>query len=97
MRDKQMTRPDVAVWIFHAETARFASGVFASRADGLAWVAQHRLTGILSEYPVGEGCYDWAIARRRFTPSKPHHGTPSHVGGFSPGLDHVHVVDGAVD
>ncbi|GAA2559505.1 hypothetical protein GCM10010435_33410 [Winogradskya consettensis] len=79
------------MWIFHGDAARFASGVFASREEGLAWVAKHGLTGVLSEYPLGEGCYDAAVAQGRFQPSRPHHGTPSHVAGFSPGLDHVHI------
>ena len=87
----------LTVWVFHGDGARFASGVFASRQDGLDWVAQHRLTGLLSEYPLGQGCYDSALAQGGFRPSKPHHGTPGHVAGFSPGLRHVHVVDGAVD
>ncbi|SIN15100.1 DUF7710 domain-containing protein [Micromonospora cremea] len=85
------------VWIFHRDGARFASGVFASRADGLSWAAEHRLTGLLTEYPVGEGSYDYAVSRGLFRPSKPHHGKPGHVVDFSPSLDHVHVVDGAVD
>ena len=97
MQDDQTTGQPPTVWIFHGNAARFASGVFASRADGLAWVAKHRLSGLLSEYPIGEGCYDWAEARGRFQPSKPHHGSPDHVAGFSPSLDHVHVVDGAPD
>lgn len=42
------------VWIFHGAGASFASGVFASRDDGMAWIARHRLTGILTEYPVGD-------------------------------------------
>jgi hypothetical protein len=82
------------VWIFHGTAARFAAGVFLSEADGLAWAAQHGLTGILSEYPVGIGCYDSAVAEGRFRPTRAHHGTPDHIAGFSPGLKHVHLVDG---
>lgn len=52
-----------SVWVFHGEGARFASGVFATEADGLAWVESHRLTGILTEYPLGVGAYDDAVAR----------------------------------
>lgn len=85
------------VWLFHGDTARFAGGVFASESDGLAWAAEHRLTGILSEYRVGTGCYDLAVQEGRFRPSKPHHGTPGHVAGFSPGLRHVHLLDGSPD
>jgi hypothetical protein len=81
--------------VFHGDQARFASGVFTPEADGLAWVAKHRLSGILTEYPLGQGCYDWAVRRGRFRPTRPHHGTPTHIAGFSPSSDHWHLVDGA--
>jgi hypothetical protein len=82
------------VWIFHGDRAAFASGVFLTHATGLAWAARHRLTGILTEYPVGEGCYDQAVRQGRFRPSKPRHGSPGHVAAFSPGLRHTHITDG---
>ncbi|WP_425463477.1 DUF7710 domain-containing protein [Micromonospora palomenae] len=37
------------------------------------------------------------LSRRRFRPSKPHHGTPEHVAGFSSGLRHRHLTEGAPD
>ncbi len=84
-----------AVWIFHGEDARFASAVFTTEADALSWAARHRVSGIVTEYPVGNGCYDIAVERGSFTPSKPHHGSASHVAAFSPGWTrHVHLVDG---
>jgi hypothetical protein len=82
------------VWIFHGEDCRFASGVFADRSAGLDWVARHSLSGVVSEYEVGDGCYDLAVRQGRFRQTKPHHGSPQHVTSFSPGLDHVHVHDG---
>jgi hypothetical protein len=82
------------VWIFHGDAARFASGVFNDKASGLAWIARHGLTGILTEYEVGDGCYDLALCAGRFRDSKPHHGSPGHVASFSPGLAHIHVRDG---
>ena len=86
------------VWIFHGTGAPFASGVFANREDGMAWIARHRLTGILTEYPVGDGCYDLAVRAGHFRPSKPHHGTPEHVARFSPShTEHVYVRDGRDD
>jgi hypothetical protein len=83
-----------SVWVFHGDRARLAAAVFPSRADGLAWVARHRLTGLLTEYPVGDGCYDIALAQGRFRPSKPHHGSSEHVAGFSASGEHIHVLDG---
>ena len=86
------------VWIFHGGGAPFASGVFANRQDAMAWIARHRLTGILTEYPVGDGCYDIAVRDGHFRPSRPHHGTPHHVALFSPSnTSHVHVRDGRED
>lgn len=85
-----------AVWIFHGDRARHASGVFDTLAAGLAWAAEHQVTGILSEYPHG-GAYDVAVSEGRFTPSKAHHGTADHVAGFSPGLRHIHLSGGRPD
>jgi hypothetical protein len=81
------------VWIFHGDRARYASAVFDTMDAGLAWAAEHRVTGILTEYPFA-GAYDVALSEGRFTPSKPHHGTADHVAGFSPGLRHTHFTDG---
>lgn len=84
-----------AVWIFHGESARFAAGVFRTEADALAWATKHRVSGIVTEYPVGDGCYDVAVDRGSFKPTKPHHGTSEHVAAFSPGWTrHVHLIDG---
>ncbi|CAM3103334.1 hypothetical protein STSO111631_00685 [Stackebrandtia soli] len=85
------------VWIFHGQGTQFASAVFASTDDGLAWAARHRVTGILSRYPVGDGCYDIAVREGQFRPSKDHHGTPEHIARFGPGPHHVHITDGATD
>jgi hypothetical protein len=85
------------VWVFHGTAARFAAGIFDSKAAGLAWAARHRVSGILAEYEVGDGCFDVAVRDRRFRLSKPHHGSPEHVAGFSPGLGHVHLVHGVPD
>lgn len=85
------------VWVFHGDGARHASGVFATREDALAWIEQHRLTGLLTAYPLGVGAYDDAVARGHFKPSREHHGQPSHIAQFSPGrTEHVHVVDGRI-
>jgi hypothetical protein len=85
------------VWIFHGETSRFASGVFPDVTSGLEWIAKHRLTGILTEYEVGGGCYDLAVSEGRLRNTKPHHRRTEHVAGFSPGRGHIHVRDGHPD
>jgi mutator protein MutT len=82
------------VWIFHGKHARYASGVFETSDAALAWAAENRVTGILTEYLFG-GAYDAAVRQGRFRPSKPHHGTAEHVAGFSPGLRHIHLTEGS--
>jgi hypothetical protein len=78
-----------------ATTLRHAAGIFHSLEDASAWAARHRLTGIVTEYPLGDGCFDVAVRERRLSPSKLHHGTPANVAAFSPGWTrHVHIVDG---
>lgn len=64
----------------------------------MAWIERHQLTGLLTEYPLGVGAYDEAVARGWFRPSKAHHGTPEHVAQFSPGhTEHLHVLNGRID
>ena len=83
------------VWVFHAEGAQFASAVFSTRARAEEWIANHELTGILTAYPVDVSAYDYALAKGSFRPSRPHHGTPEHVGRFANAeIDHVHYRDG---
>ena len=95
MADQETRR---TVWIFQGEGARFAAGVFDTEAEGLAWAGRHGLTGLLTEYPVGDGCYDIATADGHFRPTRPHHGSPEHVGQFSPGWTrHVHLREGRVE
>jgi hypothetical protein len=80
------------VWIFHGDGARHAAGVFRTEREGLEWAERHGVAGLLTEYPVGNGCYDIALADGHFRPSKPHHGTPEHIAAFSPGWTrHVHI------
>ena len=83
------------VWIFHGDRARHDAGVFASKEDALAWVRLHRLSGLLTCYPVGDGCYDIAVRDGYFRPSKAHHDSPEHIAAFSPGwTEHIHLADG---
>ena len=91
--------PAPFVWVFNAATRPFPGGVFARLDVAEAWIATHRLSGVLTRYPVDEGCFDWAVRvgltgmkaetleRRRLD--------PAFIGGFSSASqDHVHYEDG---
>ena len=62
----------------------------------MAWAVRHRVSGVLTGYPVGDGVYDVAVAGGHFIPNRERHGTPEHVAKFSPGWTrHLHITDGA--
>jgi hypothetical protein len=54
--------PELHVWVFTTPKCSFPGGVFTSREGAEAWIRERRLTGILTAYPVDEGCFDWASA-----------------------------------
>ena len=53
--------PKSHVWIFSGAGGRFPGGVFSDLGKASAWIAQNKLTGVLTVYPLDEGCFDWAL------------------------------------
>lgn len=51
-----------SVWIFCGDVARFPSAVFTSIEKAEQWIAQKKVSGMLTEYPVDISCYEWALA-----------------------------------
>lgn len=83
-----------SVWVFHGEGAKFASGIFTSKDLANAWIQKHRLAGILTEYPLDTGVYDWAVEQGAFTPKKEAHDTPSFIQRFtSAAQQHEHFFE----
>jgi hypothetical protein len=83
------------VWVFVGEGGRLPSGVFTEDALARDWIRKHRLTGILTAYPVNTGVYEWAIEREIFQPAEARHETPTFVGRFtSASLEHSHFENG---
>ncbi|MGC4054313.1 MAG: hypothetical protein QM757_34965 [Paludibaculum sp.] len=83
------------VWVFNGAQSRFPSGAFASREAAESWIRGHSLTGVLTEYPLNVGMYEYAIEHGTFTPKKEAHTTPLFIGRFSGGgIDHFHFEDG---
>ncbi len=83
------------VWIFHGNSAQFACAVFSSLEAGEAWVAKHKLSGLLTELVIDDPVWDRAVRLGHFKPSKGHHGTPEHIVSFTGGEDHHHYFDGS--
>lgn len=87
---------DRTVWVFLGEGGRFPSAVFETRDLADVWILKHRLTGVLTEYPVNVGVYEWAQERAFFTPKKDEQYTAEFIGRFSSASqEHIHYEDGS--
>ena len=93
-----MDTPGRSVRVFAGSREHWPSGVFSTREAAVQWIAEHRLTGMITEYPVDVGVYDWAVERGAFRPSKPKHSEPEFIGGFTTAVqEHGHFTDGVHD
>ncbi|MDT7517887.1 hypothetical protein RAE19_03885 [Rhodoferax sp. TBRC 17660] len=85
------------VWIFNGHKAAFPSGVFAHREQATNWIAQHKLSGVLTEYPVDTGTLDWAITNQFFLPKKPEHSQAKFIQSFTSSRQrHEHYEEGTL-
>ena len=78
------------VWVFHGPRAQFASGVFSSQERAEEWIALHRLSGLLTRYPLDEGSYQWAVAQGTFKPKRDDQKAASFIERFADGSVHHH-------
>jgi hypothetical protein len=85
---------DNSVWIFNGG-ASIPAGVFTTRELAEKWIAENRLSGLLTRYPLDEGFYDWAVRQGLFKPTKEHQFTADFKGRFTcASSDHFHYEDG---
>jgi hypothetical protein len=83
------------VWIFNGENSRFPSGVYKSVEKAEKWIATHKLSGILTKYPLDTGVYEWTIKNNLFAVKMKEQIQPEFIGKFSSASqDHFHYKDG---
>ncbi len=83
------------IYVFHGESARFASALFDELSKAEKWIAENQLTGMLTVYPLNQSAYDWALENGRFSPKKEHHSSSKFIGGFTSAYqEHYHYEDG---
>ena len=83
------------IWVFHGSGARFASGVFLSLNKAEDWISNHKLTGVLTGYPIDEGVYDWALKNNYFNIKKASETESAFIQSFTcAGLEHFHFEEG---
>jgi hypothetical protein len=85
------------VWIFNGIGSKFPSGVFSEKDKAFSWISKHRLTGVLTSYPIDVGVYDFSIHARSFMPERDDQKSPEFIGKFSSAsLEHYHFENGGV-
>ena len=86
------------VWIFVGESGRFPSAVYVDCESACQWIANAKLTGVLTKYPVDIPVYDWAIKSKIFEPKKEEHFSARFIGKFtSAGMEHFHFENGIME
>lgn len=87
-----------SVWVFSGEGSRFSSGVFTDEAKAIEWIEKHKLSGVLTRYPVNVGVYEWAISHNLFEPKREHESSSEFIQRFtSASQEHYHFEEGRLD
>lgn len=74
---------------------RFPAAVFTTREKGEAWIAEHKVSGVLTNNPLDIGAYNWAVASGAFKPKRPDQSEPKFIARFSSASqEHYHYTDG---
>jgi hypothetical protein len=83
------------VWVFNGSNSNFPGGVFSKREIAEEWIAKHKLSGVLTKYPVDEGIYDWSLANGTFKIKKEEQTNAEFIQRFSSAAqEHDHYEDG---
>lgn len=90
------SREQETVWVFTGEGGKYPGGVFLSKDEAAAWIARHGLTGLLTEYPLNVGAWDWAVENGFFKPKRPEQSSSAFIGSFvTARLRHAHFENGS--
>jgi hypothetical protein len=91
-----MTPPDEpGVWVFNGSGGQFPSAAFTMVEKADEWIAKHKLSGVLTWYPLDVGVYEWVIEKGHWQPKKDHQHTPEFIQKFSSGYCHYHYENGS--
>lgn len=87
--------PEQCVWIFCGPKGKFPGGVFLSLEKAESWVAQNRLTGVLTRYPLDVGSFDWALSNGFVNERVLSRADPDFIASFSSAsFEHYHYENG---
>jgi hypothetical protein len=84
-----------SIWVFNGNNSHFPSGVFSSQEKAEESIAKHKLSGILTEYPMDMLVYEWATTNEYFKPKRDDQRTPKFMQTFTSAVQkHFHYEDG---
>ncbi|KXX70001.1 hypothetical protein [Flammeovirga sp. SJP92] len=85
------------VYVFIGNGATFPAGIFNSYVEGEMWISNTKVSGILTEMPVGTGIYDWAIENEFFKITKEYQKGSKFIQKFSSAsLNHWYFENGCL-
>ena len=83
------------IWVFIGEGSKLAVGCFDSFDEAIKVISKYELSGLLTQYPINELAYDWAVRNQFFSPKKPEQKTAAFIGRFtSASQAHFHFENG---
>ena len=84
-----------SIWVFMGENARHPCAVFTTKELAAKWIAKYLLSGILSEYPLNQSVYHWAVDNGYFSASESLLDNPEFISKFSSAHQrHIHFENG---
>ena len=84
-----------SVWVFQGDGQNVVSGCFTTQKAAEAWIAQKRLSGVLTAYPLNQPIYDWVMEQGYWQPTQAHHSQARFIQNFASAyLPHFHYLDG---
>lgn len=87
-----------SVWVFNGISSRFPGGIFSSKENAEKWIRDHKLSGVLTLYPIDQGVYDWAVENNMVKPKKEKETMADFIGAFSSASqEHYHYLEGKLD
>ncbi|KAF7781192.1 hypothetical protein PRUB_b0336 [Pseudoalteromonas rubra] len=76
-----------SVWVFNKSNSGFPGGIFSEIGLAEAWIKNNSLSGVLTQYPLDQGVFDWAIDNdmHNIKPEKiiEKSNQPEFIGGFT--------------
>jgi hypothetical protein len=91
-----MTHEEPGVWVFNGSGGHFPSAAFTTVEKAEEWIAKHKLSGILTWYPLDIGVYEWTIEKKCFLPRADYQKGPEFIQRFSSAYTgHYHYENGS--